>query len=625
MSPEQGSGADRRRALRSLRVRADPVRDARRPAAARTKTAEERIAAMKQRFEEGLPPLRAIDESIPEPLEALVTRCLERDPAARYQTTAELCARAGRARRRRRADPDARAHQQAGAARRASSSCWCCSAGMYVVGRRFAPAAPPQHEPVSVVIADFQNSTGDPAFDRTLEPMLKLALEGAGFISAYDRTGISAQPRRAPAREAGRARGAGARGQAGPGRRPVRFAGPSRQRLRRVGQGDAGGDRQRDHQRQEQGVRTRSRSSARRRSWRTPCARRSATTRRTPTSGSRWTRCRRRRWRSCASTRRRRRRCPAAGSRKRGRSFSKAVELDPNFGLGYAGMAIASRNLDRQQDAEKYIKEAVRHLDGMTERERYRTRGLVLLHHQRLSACVKEYGDLIARYAADASARNNLALCLTYLREHAEGGRRDAAGRQDPAQARALPREPGAVRRLQRRLRRTAEQEARAIQEPGMFGLLAAGVRPARCRARWPRPPQPTRRSGRSTRSARPIAASGLGDLALYEGRFADAARILARRRRRRPGDQGPRPGGEQVRRAGVTRSCSRQQKARGDRRRREGAGEQQGGEDRFLAARVFVEAGAAAQSASADRRPSRPSSRPSRRPTRRSSRAKPR
>ena len=49
---------------------------------------------------------------------------------------------------------------------------------------------PVAHEPVSVLIADFQNATGDPTFDRTLEPILKLALEGAGFISAYDRSGI---------------------------------------------------------------------------------------------------------------------------------------------------------------------------------------------------------------------------------------------------------------------------------------------------------------------------------------------------------------------------------------------------------------------------------------------------
>ncbi len=49
----------------------------------------------------------------------------------------------------------------------------------------------------------------------------------------------------------------------------------------------------------------------------------------------------------------------------------KAVELDPKFGIGYQLLAVASRNLGKLQDAEKYIKEALRHLDGMTERERY--------------------------------------------------------------------------------------------------------------------------------------------------------------------------------------------------------------------------------------------------------------
>ena len=43
-----------------------------------------------------------------------------------------------------------------------------------------------------MVIADFENRTNDPAFDRVLEPMLKRALEGAGFITAFDRDGIGA-------------------------------------------------------------------------------------------------------------------------------------------------------------------------------------------------------------------------------------------------------------------------------------------------------------------------------------------------------------------------------------------------------------------------------------------------
>ena len=46
----------------------------------------------------------------------------------------------------------------------------------------------------------------------------------------------------------------------------------------------------------------------------------------------------------------------------------RAVELDPKFGVGWQILAVSSRNLGRLQDAEQYIKEALRHLDGMTER-----------------------------------------------------------------------------------------------------------------------------------------------------------------------------------------------------------------------------------------------------------------
>src|SRR5258706_7641773 len=56
-------------------------------------------------------------------------------------------------------------------------------------------------------------------------------------------------------------------------------------------------------------------------------------------------------------------------------SFSKAVELDPNFARAYAGLAGASRASDNAPDAEKYIKLAMAHVDRMTERERYRIRG----------------------------------------------------------------------------------------------------------------------------------------------------------------------------------------------------------------------------------------------------------
>ncbi len=54
-----------------------------------------------------------------------------------------------------------------------------------------------------------------------------------------------------------------------------------------------------------------------------------------------------------------RRRCRTTSSRKRGRAFGKAVELDPKFGIGYQLLAVVSRNLGNLQDAEKYINEAL--------------------------------------------------------------------------------------------------------------------------------------------------------------------------------------------------------------------------------------------------------------------------
>ena len=50
-------------------------------------------------------------------------------------------------------------------------------AGAWWYGWRSIPSV--QHEPVSVVIADFQNRTNDPTFDRTLEPLLRIVLEDA--------------------------------------------------------------------------------------------------------------------------------------------------------------------------------------------------------------------------------------------------------------------------------------------------------------------------------------------------------------------------------------------------------------------------------------------------------------
>src|SRR5262249_17021539 len=96
--------------------------------------------------------------------------------------------------------------------------------------------------------------------------------------------------------------------------------------------------------------------------------------------------------------------------------FAQAVDLDGNFGLAYAGMAIAARNLGRPQDSEKDIKSAITHIDRMTERERFRTRGLLYLLIGDSQKCVDEYGALLEKYPSDTGAYNNMAYCLIDLR-----------------------------------------------------------------------------------------------------------------------------------------------------------------------------------------------------------------
>jgi TolB-like protein len=56
-------------------------------------------------------------------------------------------------------------------------------------GARFtgAPAAPDTSEPIPVLVANFDNRTGDAVFDGVLEQALTLGVEGGKFITAYPR------------------------------------------------------------------------------------------------------------------------------------------------------------------------------------------------------------------------------------------------------------------------------------------------------------------------------------------------------------------------------------------------------------------------------------------------------
>ena len=50
-----------------------------------------------------------------------------------------------------------------------------------------------QPDPVSVLIADFDNATGEPLFDGTLEQTLAIGIEGASFVTSFNRTSARSQ------------------------------------------------------------------------------------------------------------------------------------------------------------------------------------------------------------------------------------------------------------------------------------------------------------------------------------------------------------------------------------------------------------------------------------------------
>jgi Tfp pilus assembly protein PilF len=79
-------------------------------------------------------------------------------------------------------------------------------------------------------------------------------------------------------------------------------------------------------------------------------------------------------------------------------------------------MAAMALNLGRPSDAAKYMKQAMEHMDRMTERERYRYRGLYYLTTGDWQNCVQEFTQLVTRYPADRVGQNNLATCYTQLR-----------------------------------------------------------------------------------------------------------------------------------------------------------------------------------------------------------------
>jgi tetratricopeptide (TPR) repeat protein len=383
--------------------------------------------------------------------------------------------------------------------------------------------------PISVLVADFTNHTGDPAFDSTLEPMFNVALEDASFINAYNRGNarklaqklpnptdkLDEQPARLVALSQGIStvvsgeisrRGNNyavsvmaldaatgnviAKTEAtaankdevvstvpklvAPIRKALGDATPEAAQLERAGGAFNAASLEVVHQ---YGIAMEQQFSGK--------------------------------------------------SEEALKSFAKAAELDPNFARAYSGMASSSTKLDRPGDAEKYMKLAMEHVDRMTDRERYRVRGLYYVTSENWQKCVEEYSALVQSYPGDNIGHNNLSVCLSMTRnlpKAIEEARIDVKANPNDSAYTNLSIFTSYAGDF-----KNGESLARDLRqrypssEYGYLALAFAQTGEGQLTEAAETYTQLTK-LGEHGASA---AAWGLADLAVYQGRFADSVRIL--------------------------------------------------------------------------------------------------
>ena len=357
--------------------------------------------------------------AVPEGLARVLEKALAKNPQDRYDSAVHLADElraAGRplleARGRRLALPIVAAAAVVALAVVAVGGWWLTT---HRKGPAPAAAAP---APRSVLVADFQNTTGEPVFDAVLEQAVSIGLEGAPFIRAYGRpqarkvaaeirpgaSALDLETARLVARREGIAvvvSGGIKRAGQGYGLDVVALDGVNGTRLAGNSQVVAEKDRVLAAI-GELVVKTRKDlgdvipDSLR------------AVAAETFTAGSL----------EAAQRYAQAQELMAVGKwREAVPVYENALQLDPTFGRAYAGLAVCYLNLNQTEEAKKYYEKAFSLIDRMTDREKYRTRGGYYLLTRNYAKATEEYRGLVERYPSDPAGPTNLAFAYFYARD----------------------------------------------------------------------------------------------------------------------------------------------------------------------------------------------------------------
>jgi len=528
MAPEQarGQNVDQRADIYALGLILYDLLAGRR----RVGAAESALTEMMRRMQEPLPPLRTLAPEVPEAFERVIARCLKVNPDERYQTTAALLIDLDAL------GPDGRAlplyrqrHWNPVSATLAVLVLLSAGAAVWFWQHRAPPVPPAARAPVSVLIADFDNQTGDPVFQGSLEQALGIAIEGAPFITSFPR--LEAQRAIQRQKPNGTLNEEGAR----------LVAASQGIGILLLGQIAAAGadaydltlkaiDARTSKTVATKTVRAKSKpgvldavgtlaTAVRTTLGDAPPASATAAYGETFTAASLEAMKEYSLAQELALNRQDEEAIP---------HYRRATEIDANFGRAYAGWAVSAFTRGRKAEAETQWQRAVALLDRMTEREKYRTLGSYALGVSRnYTQAIENYSELVRRYPADTAGHSNLALAYFFMLDFP---RAFDEGRK------AMALQPGSYRFASNyalyamyagEFDAAAKQATQLIRDnpdrdvaylPLAISQIAAG-RFDEARATYTK--MAAIPSGAST------AAMGLADLAMYQGRYEDALAIL--------------------------------------------------------------------------------------------------
>jgi len=406
--------------------------------------ADSAVASLLKRMQERAAPPSDWDASIPQPVSELVSHCLERDPAHRWQNTQEIIDRIDEILGKRppslilssppapmrtapasiSAGPVSIPQVQPQPPKSSKRTLQIAAAGVVVAALAAAgwwlhsrPNAAVAHNTVRVLLADFRNGTSDSVFDGTLEPTIALQLEGAPFINVFNRaqarTALAGMKQGATQLDEANARliavregidvvVSGSVTREGAGYKIVgkisdaltgktiateESQAPDKNNILRAVANLA------DQMRTALGdTEPESAKLAEAETFTTGSL--EATHEYAEAQEARY----------------------SGKTEEAVKGFHRAVELDSNFGSAYGNLGALYFNEGNPTEAVNYYKQAMQHIDRMTDREKFRTRGGYYLAVSDGDKAVEEFSSLVKQYPADSMGLS--ALAHAYYLQH---------------------------------------------------------------------------------------------------------------------------------------------------------------------------------------------------------------